>query len=406
MSETMVEKKVKANPAEWILASHVADLEASIIREILKISSQPGVISFAGGLPAPEMFPLDELKSAAVKVIEENQSSALQYSFTMGVPALREALAQRETDQGTDTKPENILITSGSQQGISLASNAFIDPDDYIITESPTYVGAILSFDFNRAKYAQVEMDNDGMLTDQLEDQIKKYKPKFIYTVSTFQNPTGITMSMERRKALIDIALKYNVPILEDNPYKDVRFAGEDLPSLRSMGGDIVISLGTFSKICAPGLRVAWVNAHPDILRTFEKIKQGADMQSNTFTQLMINEFIRSGVIDGHIEKLKVNYGAKCQLMLDEMEKHFSSEFTWTKPEGGLFLWCELLESMSASALLPKAIDKKVAYVYGAPFFPDKTGDNTLRLNFSNASHENIIEGIKRLGEVFKENMP
>jgi len=211
---------------------------------------------------------------------------------------------------------------------------------------------------------------------------------------------------MERRKALIDIALKYNVPILEDNPYKDVRFAGEDLPSLRSMGGDIVISLGTFSKICAPGLRVAWVNAHPKILRTFEKIKQGADMQSNTFTQLMINEFIRTGTIDTHIEKLKVNYGAKCQLMLDEMEKHFPSEFSWTHPEGGLFLWVEMLKSMSASKLLQKAIEQKVAYVYGSPFFPDKKGDNTLRLNFSNASHENIIEGIKRLGEVFKESMP
>jgi len=287
-----------------------------------------------------------------------------------------------------------------------LASNAFINPGDYIITEYPTYVGAILSFNFNQARYAPVEMDNDGMLVDQLEDKIKKYKPKFIYTVSSFQNPTGITMSLERRKALIDIALKYNVPILEDNPYKDIRFSGDDVASLRELGGDIVISLGTFSKICAPGLRVAWVNGHKSILRTFEKIKQGADMQSNTFTQLMINEFIRSGKIDDHIEKLKVNYGAKCQLMLDEMEKHFPAEFTWTHPEGGLFLWVEMLESMSASQLLPKAIEKQVAYVYGAPFFPDNKGDNTLRLNFSNATHEKIIEGIKRLGEMFKENMP
>jgi len=324
----------------------------------------------------------------------------------MGVPALREALAQRETEQGIDTKPDNILITSGSQQGISLASNAFVDPGDYIITEYPTYVGAILSFNFNRVKYAPVEMDNDGMLVDQLEDNIKKYKPKFIYTVSSFQNPTGISMSLERRKALVDIAIKYNVPIVEDNPYKDIRFAGEDVASLKELGGDIVISLGTFSKICAPGLRIAWVNAHESILRTFEKIKQGADMHSNTLTQLMINEFIRSGKIDDHIEKLKVNYGKKCQLMLDEMDKQFPSEFTWTHPEGGLFLWCELLESMSASELLPKAIEKKVAYVYGAPFFPDKKGDNTFRLNFSNASFENIVEGIKRLGEVFKDNMP
>ena len=406
MSKIMAEEMAKANPDKWAVAGHVAKLEASIIREILNISSQPGVISFAGGLPAPEMFPIDEMKVAAEKVLDEFKSSSLQYSLTMGVPALREAIAQRETEKGTDTKPKNILITSGSQQGISLASNAFIDPGDYIITEYPTYVGAILSFDFNRAKYATVEMDHDGMLTDQLEEKIKKYKPKFIYVVSTFQNPTGITMSMERRKALIDIATKYNVPILEDNPYKDIRFFGKDVPSLKSLGGDIVISLGTFSKICAPGLRIAWVKGHPSILRKFEKIKQGADMQPNTFTQMMINDFIRSGKIDTHIEKLKVNYGEKCKLMLDEMEKQFPSEFTWTKPEGGLFLWCELLESMSASKLLPKAIEKKVAYVYGAPFFPDRKGDNTFRLNFSNASHENIIEGIKRLGEMFKENMP
>lgn len=406
MSKSMAEKISVADPANWNLASHVADLEASIIREILKISSQPGVISFAGGLPAPEMFPIEELKAAAVRVIEQSQSTALQYSVTMGVPALREAIAQRETEQRIDTKVENILITSGSQQGISLASNAFIDPGDYIITEYPTYVGAILCFNFNQARYAVVEMDHDGMLVDQLEDNIKKYKPKLIYTVSSFQNPTGITMSLERRKALINIALKYNIPILEDSPYKDIRFAGEDVATLKELGGDIVISLGTFSKICAPGLRVAWVNAHKSILRIFEKIKQGADMQSNTFTQLIVNEIVRSGKLDGHIEKIKENYGKKCQLMLDQMEKHFPAGFTWTHPEGGLFIWVEMLKSMSASKLLPKAIEKKVAYVYGAPFFPGNKGDNTFRLNFSNASHENIIEGIKRLGEMFKENMP
>lgn len=406
MNKIMAENMFIADPANWNLALRVVDLEASIIREILKISSQPGIISFAGGLPAPEMFPLEELKAAAVKVIDQSKSNALQYSVTMGVPALREALAQRETEQGIDTKPENILITSGSQQGISLASNAFIDPGDYIITEYPTYVGAILCFNFNRARYAAVEMDHDGMLVDQVVDNIKKYKPKLIYTVSNFQNPTGITMSLERRKALVEIALEYNIPIVEDNPYKDIRFTGEDIPSLKELGGDIVISLGTFSKICAPGLRIAWVNAHRSILRTFEKIKQGADMQSNTFTQLIVNEILRSGNLDGHIENIKENYRAKCQLMLAEMEKHFSPEFSWTQPEGGLFLWCELLESMSSSKLLPKAIERQVAYVYGAPFFPDNKGDNTFRLNFSNASHENIVKGIKRLGEMFKENMP
>lgn len=406
MSKLADAVKNKANPMKWNFSPHVVNLEASIIREILKISSQPGVISFAGGLPAPEMFPLDALKVAADRVVDKYQSTAMQYSLSMGIPPLRESIAMRETKLGSPTKPENVLITSGSQQGIKLLAMAFTDPGDYIITEYPTYVGAIQAFDFCQIKYAPVAMDHDGMLVDQVEDAIKKYKPKMIYTVSTFQNPTGITMSLERRKALIDIAMKYNIPVVDDNPYSEIRFAGKHVPTLKEVGGDAVISLGTFSKICAPGLRIAWMNGPADILMSFEKIKQGMDLHSNTFTQYMIDDFIRSGKIEGHIEKLKVNYGEKRNRMLDEIEKHFPEEITCTRPEGGLFLWGELPKPMSASALLPNAIEKKVAYVYGSPFFPDRKGDNTFRLNFSNATLENITEGIKRLGDVFRQNMP
>jgi DNA-binding transcriptional MocR family regulator len=405
MSDTLLDKYM-VKPEEWKLAPHVGELSTSIIREILKISSQPGVISFAGGLPAPEMFPLDELRQAAMDVIDEYQSASMQYSLSMGITPLREAIAERESSQGAPTKTENILITSGSQQGIELCARAFIDPGDYIITEYPTYVGALQAFNFYQTRYAPVEMDDDGMIVDQVETAIKRYNPKMIYAVATFQNPTGITMTLERRQALVDIASKYNIPLIDDNPYSSIRFSGENLPSLKELGGDIVIALGTFSKICAPGLRVAWMNATEKILSVFEKVKQCADLHTNTFTQFMINNFIRSGKIDEHITRLIKNYGDKRNLMLEEMEKHFPPEIKWTRPEGGLFLWCELPKSMSASNLLNKAIEEKVAYVYGSPFYPDGKNDNTFRLNFSNATLDTISEGIKRLGKVFQENMP
>jgi len=401
----LAEEAVKAVPKKWPFTPHVMRLETSIIREILKVSSLPGVISLAGGYPSPDMFPLEDLKKAAIDAIDEYQSTATQYSFSMGVPQLREAIAKRESDQGAGTKMENILITSGSQQGIELCARAFIDPGDYIVTENPTYVGALQAFNFYQAKYATVEMDEDGMLVDQVEDAIKKYNPKMIYTVSTFQNPTGITMTTDRKKALIDVALKYNIPIIDDNPYGELRFSGESIPSMKVLGGDAVISLGTFSKIVAPGLRIAWMNCPREIINVFEKVKQCADLHSNTFTQYMIYKFIESGKLDDHIQKIIESYGAKRSHMLKLMDEIFPKEINYTRPDGGLFLWGELPEGMSGSELLPKAVEEKVTYVYGRPFFPDGSGDNTFRLNFSNASLDTITLAIERLAKVFRENM-
>lgn len=403
---TLAAKAVKAMPEKWPFAPHVMELETSIIREILKISSKPGVISLAGGFPSPDMFPLEDLKQSAIEVIDEFKSASMQYSFSMGIPQLREAVAERETELGAPTKMENILITSGSQQGIELSARAFIDPGDYIITEYPTYVGGIQAFDFYQAKYAAVEMDEDGMLVDKVEDAIKKHNPKFIYTVSTFQNPTGITMSEERKRALVEVAVKYNIPIVDDNPYGEIRFAGEHIPTMKDVGGDAVISLGTFSKIIAPGLRIAWMNTSEKVISIFEKVKQCADLHANTFTQYMIYNYVKSGKLRAHVPELITNYGEKRNHMLKEMEAHFPEGITWTKPEGGLFLWGELPKSMSASELIHKAIEQKVTYVYGHPFFPDGKGDNTFRLNFSNATLETISKAIKRLGKVFKENLP
>ncbi len=400
-----VGEKRKVETGEWKIAPHVRNLGASIIREILKISSQPGVISFAGGLPAPELFPLDDIREATEAAIEKHGSSTVQYSLSMGLTPLRELLAQRATERGTKSDVENMLIVAGGQQGIELVARAFIEPGDYIITEYPTYVGALQAFNYYQARYAAVEMDEDGMIIDQVEEKIIKYNPKFIYTISNFQNPTGITMSVPRRKALIELAMKYNIPIIDDNPYSDIRFAGERLPTLKSFGGDIVIAIRTFSKILAPGLRIGWMNGPAEIMNYFEKVKQCADLHTNTLCQYIVYEYLNSGKLEPHIEIIRNDYKKKRDLMIQTMRENFPEGIKWTEPEGGLFLWIELPSRMSAKDLLPKAVEMKVAYVYGEPFYPDGRGMNTLRLNFSNATHDGIVEGIKRLAQLFKENM-
>ena len=398
-------KRSKADPAKWPVIPHVRDLEASAIREILKFTSQPGIISFAGGLPAPEMFPLDELKRIAADVIQNHAAASVQYSVSQGIMPLREVIAERATAEGTPTEPENLLITSGSQQGIDLLARVFIKPGDYILTENPTYVGALQAFQYYRASYCTVEMDDDGMLVDRVEEQIKKYKPKVIYSVPNFQNPTGVTMSVERRQQLAELAAEYNMPLIDDNPYSEIRFEGKDLPTLKSIGGDGVISLRTFSKSLTPGLRIGWMNAEPRIIRQFEKVKQGTDLHTSTFGQYVVYEFLKQGLLDPQIKQLRKDYRNKRDTMLKAMDEHFPDGISWTRPQGGMFLWVTLPKGMSSHKLLEQAVELKVAYVYGDPFFPNGGGENTLRLNFSNASHENIVTGITRLGELFKKNM-
>lgn len=395
----------EVHPEKWKIAPHVIGLETSIIREILKISSQPGVISFAGGLPAPELFPLAEMKQISAEVIDKYGPDAFQYSLSRGIGPLRELLAQRATDRGTPTDIENILVVAGAQQGIELVARAFIDPGDYVLVENPTYVGALQAFNYYQSQYVTVEMDSEGMIVEDVEEKLRKFHPKVIYTVSNFQNPTGITMSYERRKALVDVAIKYNVPIVDDNPYGDIRFSGEPIASMKSYGGDAVISLRSFSKVISPGLRIGWMNGPKVIMAQFEKVKQCTDLHTSSFGQYMIYEFTARGLLELQVERIKADYLSKRNAMLHALEQYFPTEISWTRPDGGLFLWLELPKHMSASALLPKAIEMKVAYVYGSPFFANGGGDNCLRLNFSNATLGMIVEGTKRLGKLFKENM-
>jgi len=375
------------------------NLESSIIRDILKYSSLPGVISFAGGLPAPEMFPVEQLKAAADRVLIQFGTIALQYGLSRGFGPLREFLAERMAQRvGEGVSPDDILITSGSQQGLDLVGRVFLTPGRYVACSRPTYLGALQAFNFYQAKYATVDIDEHGMKVDDLEVKIKKYDPAFIYVVPNFQNPAGVTLSEERRHKLIDLAYKYKKPIIDDNPYGELRYSGEDQVSLARLGRDVVIQLGTFSKTVSPGLRIGWALAPSAVLEVLQRVKQSTDLHTNQFAQYVVYEYSLHGQLERHIEVIKKTYHERRDVMLAAMSEFFPDSVSWTKPEGGLFLWVSLPKNVSAPELFKRAIEEKVAFVPGKPFDPEGTLDNTFRLNFSNASPEMIREGIKRLG--------
>jgi 2-aminoadipate transaminase len=389
----------------WTVSNRAREMKASAIREILKITERPDVISFAGGLPAPELFPIQALKEACAKVLDTYGPKSLQYSLTMGVLPLREILAERLSKRGLPVTIDNVFITGGSQQGLDLIAKVFLNEGDAVLCENPTYLGAIQAFNVMRPKYVPVEMDQEGMIVQQAEEKIKEHNPRFIYVVADFQNPSGITLSLKRRKQLVKLAEKYQIPIVDDNPYGELRYVGENIPSVQSLGRDLVIELGTFSKIVSPGLRIGWGVVSTEITTMFERLKQGADLHTNTFAQYVVYEYIKAGNLDRHIEEIKAAYSERRGVMIQALREHFPEGVRWFEPEGGLFLWVELPEGISATDLLPAAVEQKVAYVPGKPFYPYEDKDNTLRLNFSNATPEMIIEGTKRLGKVFRENV-
>jgi 2-aminoadipate transaminase len=389
----------------WTVSARAREMKSSAIREILKITERPDIISFAGGLPAPELFPIEALKEACIKVLDTHGPKSLQYSLTMGVLPLREILADRLSKKGLPVTIDNLFITAGSQQGLDLIAKVFLNEGDALMCENPTYLGAIQAFNVMRPKYITVEMDQEGMIVDQAEEKIKKHHPRFIYVVADFQNPSGVTMSLARRKQLVKLAEKYQIPIVDDNPYGELRYVGKPLPSLQSIGEDLVIELGTFSKIVSPGLRIGWGIVSTGITNMFERLKQGADLHTNTFAQYVLYEYIKAGNLESHIEEIRASYSERRGVMIQALKEHFPEGVKWFEPEGGLFLWVELPESISATDLLPVAVEQKVAYVPGKPFFPYEDKDNALRLNFSNANPDLIREGIKRLGKVFRENV-
>lgn len=387
-------------------AERMSNMKASEIRELLALTQKPEIISFAGGLPAPEMFPVEAWKKASDKVMDEQGQVALQYGPTDGVPRLREHLIPRmEKLFCKNVAPEDFLVLSGSQQGLDFMPKVMIDKDDYIIVESPTYLGALNAFKAYQPRFIEVPSDDDGMDLDYLEEQLKTHENvKFCYAIPDFQNPSGRTWSLEKRKGLMDLANKYDFAILEDNPYGELRFAGEILPSLRSMDTEgRVAFMGTFSKILSPGIRLGWFNADPELLGKFNLIKQGADLQSSTLTQLILAQFLDDNDVEEHIQKICDLYGKRKDIMVESMKKYFPEEVTFTNPEGGLFLWVMLPEYINGRDLAKKAIDKKVAYVPGGAFYANNPKENCFRLNYSCMPEDRIEEGIKRLGETIKE---
>jgi len=391
----------------------MSHMGSSIIRDLLKLTEQADIISFAGGLPAPEVFPVDEVLDAAARVFRDFGPQALQYSTTEGYLPLRELIARHTARFGLHITPDNILITSGSQQALDLIGKVFINPGDRILVESPTYLGALQAWNAYGAEYVTLSIDDKGMNTDQLNEALRS-GPKFIYVLPNFQNPGGVTLSLQRRYRLIELADRYGVPIVEDDPYGQLRYSGVHLPTIVTLdakGRDNcercyhgnVIYLSTFSKVLAPGLRVAWVVGPPEVIRKLALAKQGADLHTATLNQMVAYEVSRAGFLDEHIGLIRRVYRERRDVMLQSMEEHFPHEVRWTRPDGGLFLWATLPRGWDAAELLPHALEQKVAFVPGASFHPNGGGENTMRLNFSNATPEKIREGIRRLGKVLSE---
>jgi 2-aminoadipate transaminase len=390
-------------------------MTSSAIRELLKVTEQPDMISFAGGLPAPDLFPVEEIAVAADRVLRDFGPQALQYSTTEGYRPLREWLAHYTSSPGLTISPENILITSGSQQALDLLGKIFINSGDRLVVEAPTYMGALQAWNAYEAEYLAIPSDEQGMLTAELEPALR-VGPKLIYSLPTFQNPTGVTLTLERRRHLVEVAGRYGVPIIEDDAYGQLRFEGDSLPSLLALAGPAstngtgvyeghVIYLSTFSKTLVPGLRLAWIVAPLEVIRRLVQAKQGADLHSATFNQMIVYEAVRDGFLQQHVPLIQKVYRERRNVMLAALTKHFPPGAHWTRPDGGLFLWVTLPEGVNAAELLSAALAAKVAFVPGAPMFPNGGGENTMRLNFSNAAPDSIREGIARLGRVLHEKL-
>ena len=390
-------------------ARRLENAEGSAIREILKLASNPEVISFAGGLPAPELFPVEEMKKVALAVLEEQGRAAMQYYATDGYPPLREAIAERMNRKlHTNVTADSILVTNGSQQCLDFVGRVFLDEGDKIIVESPSYLGALNAFKAYGPEFIEIPTDEDGMIMSELEKALAANPDvKFIYVIPDFQNPSGRTWPIERRKQFMEIINKYEIPVAEDNPYGELRFEGEIFPSLKSYDTKgLVLFFGTFSKIFAPGFRLGWVSASPEIIEKFNISKQAADLQASTISQMEMAKFIEMYDLDAHVEKIKEVYGKRRTIMLDAMDEYFPEGIKFTRTDGGLFTWVTLPEGIDAAQLMKDVVlPNNVAYVPGEPFYPNGGNANHFRMNYSCMPEDKIVEGVKRLGKALHEAM-
>ena len=392
-------------------------IKGSAIRELLKITQRPEIISFAGGLPAPEVFPVERFQQACHKVLSTKGASALQYGASEGYEPLREMIAHNMARYGIRANVDNVLITSGSQQALDLIGKLLINSGDRVLVEAPTYLGALQAFNVYGAEYVSVPIDEDGLRTDALENSLRS-GPKFMYVLPNFQNPGGTTLSEGRRHELVLQADKYGIPIVEDDPYGQLRYEGEHLPPLIVIDRENlrrdkeylignVIYLSTFSKTLAPGIRLGWIVAPPDVISKFVQLKQGADLHTSTFTQYVAYEVARDGFLDEHVRHIRSVYRERRDVMLQALSEFFPPETTWTHPKGGLFLWVTLPEGMDCERLFRAALQENVAFVPGDSFYPRNGHPPAahMRLNFSNAKPEQIREGIRRLSIAVKAQL-
>ena len=389
-----------------LLSDRTKNIRANAIREILKVVSQPGMISLAGGLPAPESFPLDIISELMPRVISKYQSKAFQYNPTEGFPPLREILADFLAKRNLQVTADTICTTSGSQGLLDGVGKVFISRGDKIAVEAPTYLGAIQAFNAYEPNYICLETDDDGVIPEALETVLQKHKIKFVYLIPTFQNPTGRTLSLERRQCVAEIIQKYNALLIEDDPYSYLRFRGKHLPAIQSMAPDNVIYAGTLSKILAPGFRLGFYIAAPEVKQWLVLAKQGVDLHTSTCNQALAAEYIAGGYLDAHLPKIIDLYKPKQEAMLAAMYAHFPDSFRWSRPEGGMFIWAEGPKGMDMEELYHKAVAEKVAFVPGKFFYTSSCeGLETMRLNYTMVSVENIEKGIRILADVIKANL-
>ncbi|NIM95738.1 MAG: aminotransferase class I/II-fold pyridoxal phosphate-dependent enzyme [Anaerolineales bacterium] len=396
------------------LANRMGGVTSSAIRELFKPAQQPGMISFAGGMPARDLLPTDAVREASIRVLNERGPQALQYGSTEGYLPLRRWILEHLTDEGIRLTEDNIIITTGAQQGLDLTGKLLLNPGDKVIVESPTFLGALQAFNAYQAVYESIPMDENGMQVELLYDSLAK-NPGFIYTVPNFQNPSGVTLSLRRRHTLVEMASRYDVPILEDDPYDQLRFEGERLPTLLSLDAaqsesdngqpyqGNVIRVGSFSKILGPGLRLGWAIGAAPLIRRMVQAKQGVDLHTSLYVQMVVHEVVEEGFFEQHIARLRAAYRERRNIILEAMTMYFPPDVRWTMPQGGLFIWVILPPLLDSDTLLDEALHNKVAFVPGAPFYADRVGSHSLRLSFSYPPMDQIELGIQRLGEVLMQ---
>jgi 2-aminoadipate transaminase len=385
----------------WTFSQRAQKLTSSAIREILKVTERPEVISFAGGLPSPATFPVERIRQACTDILASNPAAALQYGPTEGYLPLREWVAERYSVDGLRVSVDEVLITTGSQQGLDLLGKVLVDAGSRVLVETPTYLGALQAFSLSEPQFVSVPSDDEGAIPSRLTRELTD-GARFMYCLPNFQNPTGRRLPIGRRRELTQVAGEAGVLLLEDDPYGALSYSGEQLPTLLSMNRQGVVHMGSFSKVLAPGLRVGYVIAPEKLLRKLVQAKQAADLHTPSFNQRIVHESIRDGFLDEHIPKIRALYGSQCGAMLDAMKQHFPAEVHWNEPQGGMFIWVKLPAHVDSSLLLEKAIAQNVAFVPGAPFFANEPQVNTLRLSFVTVPKEKIETGIAKLGQLLR----